>query len=217
MYIPKNRILTNQYSNDRKLVYKTSQEVYIGSYYKTFDGKYFTGKTPNDPPNLELLFVEDTENSFTPLLPQNKLAYGEAPTIFDSIDTPGYSENMVITYAGLQGINLDDSTRKFLPYQCYPPPTPNDYEIGSFTRYFSMKINTNSFLELDKKLYDKLNSKNGDYLWEPYLLIIIPWTIAGVESSVNLTNSNIVQLQEKRMKIVGLGRFLKFDFLRYYK
>jgi hypothetical protein len=72
-------------------------------------------------------------------------------------------------------------------------------------------------LELDKKLYDKLNSKNGDYLWEPYLLIIIPWTIAGVESSVNLTNSNIVQLQEKRMKIVGLGRFLKFDFLRYYK
>ena len=59
MYIPKNRILTNQYSNDRKLVYKTSQEVYIGSYYKTFDGKYFTGKTPNDPPNLELLFVED--------------------------------------------------------------------------------------------------------------------------------------------------------------
>ena len=95
MYIPKNRILTNQYSNDRKLVYKTSQEVYIGSYYKTFDGKYFTGKTPNDPPNLELLFVEDTENSFTPLLPQNKLAYGEAPTIFDSIDIPGYSENMV--------------------------------------------------------------------------------------------------------------------------
>tara|TARA_R110000803_G_scaffold118794_1_gene187137 strand:+ start:1039 stop:1692 length:654 start_codon:yes stop_codon:yes gene_type:complete len=217
MYIPKNRILTNQYSNDRKLVYKTSQEVYIGSYYKTFDGKYFTGKTPNNPPNLELQLVEDTELDFTPSLPQNKLAYVNPPTIFDDINTPGYSSTMVITYAKLQGINLNDSTRKFLPYQCYPSPTPNDYEIGSFTRYFSMKINTNSFLELDKKLYDKLNSKNGDYLWEPYLLIIIPWTIAGVESSVNLTNSNIVQLQEKRMKIVGLGRFLKFDFLRYYK
>ena len=145
MYIPKNRILTNQYSNDRKLVYKTSQEVYIGSYYKTFDGKYFTGKTPNNPPNLELQLVEDTELDFTPSLPQNKLAYVNPPTIFDDINTPGYSSTMVITYAKLQGINLNDSTRKFLPYQCYPSPTPNDYEIGSFTRYFSMKINTNSF------------------------------------------------------------------------
>jgi lipoyl(octanoyl) transferase len=50
-----------------------------------------------------------------------------------------------------------------------------------------------------------------------YLLINIQWTLTGVESSVRQTNNNIVRLQEKRMKIIGLGRFLKFDFLKYYK
>ena len=217
MYIPKNRILTNQYSNDRKLVYKSTKEFYIGFYYKTFDGKYFTGKTPNDLPNVELIAVEDTETTFKPNLPQNQIAYTDAPTIFDSINTPGYSEDMVIAYSQLQNIDLNQSTRKSLPYQCYPPPTVSDYEIGSYTRFFSKKTNEISYLELDEGIYDKLNSKNGDWLWEPYTVFKIQWTLIGIVEEVSLTNSNIVRIQERRMKITGLGRFLKFDFLKYYK
>ena len=57
MYIPKNRILTNQYTSDNKLMIKETQEFYRGFYYKQFDGKYFSGKTPNDPPNVELVEV----------------------------------------------------------------------------------------------------------------------------------------------------------------
>ena len=217
MYIPKNRILTNQYSNDRKLVYKSTKEFYIGFYYKTFDGKMFTGKTPNDPPNVELIAVEDTETTFKPNLPQNQIAYTDAPTIFDSINTPGYSEDMVIAYSQLQNIDLNQSTRKSLPYQCYPPPTVSDYEIGSYTRFFSKKTNEISYLELDEGIYDKLNSKNGDWLWEPYTVFKIQWPLIGIVEEVSLTNSNIVRIQERRMKITGLGRFLKFDFLKYYK
>tara|TARA_R110002167_G_scaffold208486_2_gene412473 strand:- start:239 stop:892 length:654 start_codon:yes stop_codon:yes gene_type:complete len=217
MYIPKNRILTNQYSNDRKLVYKSTKEFYIGFYYKTFDGKMFTGKTPNDPPNVELIAVEDTETTFKPNLPQNQIAYTDAPTIFDSINTPGYSEDMVIAYSQLQNIDLNQSTRKSLPYQCYPTPTVSDYEIGSYTRFFSKKTNEISYLELDEGIYDKLNSKNGDWLWEPYTVFKIQWTLIGIVEEVSLTNSNIIRIQERRMKITGLGRFLKFNFLKYYK
>ena len=217
MYIPKNRILTNQFSNDRKLVYKSTQEVYVGFYYKTFDGKYFTGKTQNDPPNDELVVVEDTFTSYSPTLPQSEIAYTDAPTIFEDINTPGYSEEMVITYARLQNIDLNQSTRKFLPYQCYPTPTVEDYEIGSFIRFFSKKINEISYLELNKDLYDELNSKNGDYLWEPYHVLKIQWTLIGIEEEVKQTNSNIVKIEERRRGITGLGRFLKFNFLKYYK
>jgi len=216
MYIPKNRIITNLYSNDNKLVYKANQEFYTGFYYKTFDGKYFTGKTPNDPPNVELELVEDTENTFTPDLPQNELAYTDAPTIFNNIDTPGYNEEMVITYARLQGIDLNKSTRKFLPYQCYPQPTIDDYELGSFIRYFCVKINQPIYFELDKKIYGELKNQSDKYLWEPYIPFSIQWTLAGDRNYVETTNSNIVRLHEKRSKRVGLGKFLKYDFLKFY-
>ena len=88
MYIPKNRILTNQYTDDNKLMVKSTQEYYRGFYYKQFDGKYFTGKTPNDPPNNELVPIEDTATTFLPDTIQNSIAYGDYPTIFDDLNTP---------------------------------------------------------------------------------------------------------------------------------
>ena len=85
MYVPKSRIVTNLYTNTKELVLKDTQEYYTGFYYKTFNGKYYTGKTPNDPPNDELVKVEDTAVTFEPNQPQNEIAYGDFPTIFDSL------------------------------------------------------------------------------------------------------------------------------------
>ena len=168
MYIPKNRILTNQYTSDNKLMIKETQEFYRGFYYKQFDGKYFTGKTPNDPPNVELVEVEDTATTFEPDTLQSQIAYGDFPTIFNDLDTPGYDEGMVVDYAKLQKINLDQSTRLLLPNQSYPQPTIDDYELGVFTRYFCVKVNQPIYLELNKKTYDKLKKKDAEYLWQPY-------------------------------------------------
>ena len=217
MYIPNSRIITNLYSNDRKLVYKATKEFYIGFYYKTYDGRYYTGKTQNDPPNVELEIVEDTDTSFTPNLPQNEIAYGDFPSIFPDINTPGYDEGMVVDYAKLQKINLNVSTRKSVPYQCYPSPIEDDYKVGSYTRFFSKKINEQFYLELDEDLYDKLDSKDGDWMWEPYLIFKIQWVLTGIEEEVEKTNSSMIQIAERRNKIIGLGRFLKFDFSKYYK
>ena len=136
MYTPKNRILTNQVTRNNKLVIKSTQEFYNGFYHKLYNGKMYTGKTPNDPPIQELEEVVPTDQGFTPDLPQTELAYTDAPTIFDSLDTPGYSEEMVITYANLQGIDLNKPQRKFLPYSYYPKPTEEDYEIGDVYKIF---------------------------------------------------------------------------------
>ena len=61
-YIPQNRIITNLYTNGSPLqnpntdgglspLYNLStNEVYIGYYWRDYKGNYFTGKNPNDKP-----------------------------------------------------------------------------------------------------------------------------------------------------------------------
>ena len=120
MYTPKNRIITNQFTQGEEYVYKniTPQQYYVGFYYKTYTGKYYTGKNPNDPPNEELIVVKNTEVGYEPNVLQSEIAYGDFPTIFDDLDTPGYSPEMIEEYALLQEINLDESIiRRLLPNQ----------------------------------------------------------------------------------------------------
>jgi hypothetical protein len=216
MYIPKNRILTNQYTDDNKLMVKSTQEYYRGFYYKQFDGKYFTGKTPNDPPNNELVPIEDTATTFLPDTIQNSIAYGDYPTIFNDLNTPGYDEGMVVDYARLQGINLDEAARTLVPNQAYPEPTIDDYELGQFTRYFCVKVNQPIYLELNKETYEKIKDKDVAYLWQPYTPFKIQWTIVGDREEVKQTNRNIVLLQERDNKRIGLSSFLKNNYTKFY-
>jgi len=216
MYIPKNKIITNQYSNDSKLVYKSTGAKYIGFYHKTYNGKYFTGKTPNDKPNDELVLVEDTSTGFTSITKQSKLAYTDAPTIFDDINNPNYSEEMVINYALLKGIDLNKTTYKNLPSQFYPKPTESDYKLGTFTRYFCVKINENSYLELNKETHSNLSQQLPDWNWEPYIIFTLPWTLKGTEKEVYRANFNVVVLQEQRSKRYGLNEFLKNNYLKFW-
>lgn len=53
MYYPKNQIETNLYSNG-EFVLEYTTNPYTGFYFKTSDGKYFTGKEPNNGPNFSL-------------------------------------------------------------------------------------------------------------------------------------------------------------------
>jgi len=48
MYIPKNKILTDQYTNGGEYIIKSTEEDYIGFYHKLYTGEIFTGKTPNE-------------------------------------------------------------------------------------------------------------------------------------------------------------------------
>lgn len=217
MYIPKNRIVPNQYTGGDKYVVKSTQEWYKGFYYKTYDGKFYTGKTPNDKPNEEIELVQDTDKQYNPNLPQNRLAYTDAPTVFDNIDTPGYSEEMVITYAQLQGVNLNVPTRLSVPYSSYPNPTEDDYELGVFTRYFCVKVNELSYLEINKENYEKLLNRDGKWLWQMFTPFKLQWTLTGNEAYVANTNSNSISITERKIKRKGLAIFLKKNYLKFYR
>lgn len=81
-YIPKNKIQTNLYTGigTPSLNFTTSEgEIYVGHYYVLYNGKYFSGQTPNDPNTQELFPIapdglplrgnKSTPTPFSPLLP----------------------------------------------------------------------------------------------------------------------------------------------------
>lgn len=216
MYTPKNRIVTNQYTSGNLLVDKTTQEFYRGFYYKTFNGKYFSGKTPNDTPSVELEFVQSTDSNYNDSLPQNELAYGDAPTYLDDINSEGYNQETVIKYAKMKGINLNNIPRVFVPTQHYPQPTEDDYKLGVFTRYFVVKTNEIQYMELSKDIYNKIKNKDIQYMWEPYTPFKLQWTIKGDEKYVVNTNRNIILLTEKRLKRQGLDIFLRKNYTKFW-
>ena len=74
-YIPKNKIQTNLYTVGSEFVYADTKAVYTGHYYKLYNGKLYTGKTPNEPNSREIIKTDASlplpanQFQYSPLLP----------------------------------------------------------------------------------------------------------------------------------------------------
>jgi hypothetical protein len=211
MYIPKNRIITNLQTNQNEFVYKGTNTFYNGYYWKSYDGKYFTGKNPNDNP------IREIEPSST-INKNTIISSSQTPILFvDYIETPLEDVNMVVNYSIIKNIDLNKPDIKLLPSQYYPTPTQDDYNLGAFSRYFVVKSNENIYLEINKDTYDSINSQSTDWAWELYVPFTILWTLTGERDNVFITNRNITQLTEQRLKRRGLQEFLKQNYLKFYQ
>lgn len=93
-----------------------------------------------------------------------------------------------------------------------PPlyPTPKDYEVGVFTRYFIKKRNEYLFDELTKNQYNNVNITL-------YIKFQIQWQLVGDRDATYTTNRNMVLLAEQKNNVHGLQSYLKEDYLKYYK
>lgn len=219
MYIPKNRIITNLYTNTNEYVYKGTNVYYKGFYWKMYNGKLFTGKNPNELPNEELELVEATQDKgsiITPTQSQLVTSIG-APTPFLNENEGPYDEELVIQYNKIKGINSNAPNLKSIPYMYYPVPTVDDYNLGVFTRYFTVKINEPIFTEVSKEVHDFIKNNDTDWNWESYTAFNLPWTLIGEKEVVYLTNRDIVYLTEKTIKTRGLREFLKNNYIKYLK
>jgi hypothetical protein len=215
MYIPKNRIITNLNTEPGEFVYKNTRNPYNGFYWKSYDGKFFTGKTPNDTPVNEIVKLVDNTTITNPNIPVAELYV----TLESSLENDIFTESDILNldYASLKGINLSDPPRKYLPSQYYPTPTQDDYNLGAFPRYFVVKANENIYLEVNKDTYDNINNQSPDWAWELYTPFSILWTLIGERDTVFITNRNITQLTEQRLKRRGLQEFLKQNYLKFYQ
>jgi len=195
MYFPKSQITTNQYTNGGEYVYAVSKLPYIGYYFKVSTGKYYTGKTPDDRPNEELIFFAAQD-------------YPENPQI----------SSQVIIDPIYDYLTNSNSTNPpvLIPYYSPVSPTIQDYQNGEFQRYFCKKTNEIQYIEINLDQFSKLKAKDPQILYSLYQPFTISWILIGNKDQVEKTNRNIVELAVFRQKLPRFGDYLKFDYLKYY-
>lgn len=212
VYIPKNRTVNNLYTKGEEYQLVLTGEVYIGSYWKDYQGNFYTGKSPDSPSPLQLEPLSPSDNVYINNN-QPKLAY--SPTYYDHPEDDIDAFKSSFFYQNIKSIKVEDLT-KILPSQSYPKPTENDYKVGNFKRYFCVKTNEDIYLELDKKTHDKLSSKNSNWAHELYTTFQLIWYITGEESQVESTNKNLVLIQEQRSNRKGLKEFLRENYTKFW-
>jgi len=199
MYYPLSQISINLYTNGGEFAYLSTKQPYIGYYWKTSKGKYYTGKTPQDTPTSELILFsfEGTVNDVN----QSSNSYYNQDAV-----TP-------VKYINLTNPPSPSSLPIFSPTF----PTQQDYTNGEMRRYFCKKTNEIIYLEISKDTYDKLVGQDSQILWQLYQPFNLPWQLSGNKEQVFTTNKNIVELTSVRQKLPMLMEYLKMDFTKYYK
>jgi hypothetical protein len=218
MYFPKSQITPNLYTNGGEYVFLSTQEDYIGYYFKTSTGKYYTGRNSSDLPNLEIVVVNSSSSDIKE--PPGISIY----TIVTELDSPSEvtfdskydTGNIdVESYLSVKNINAADQTT-IVPYNSPTYPTPQDYQVGEFRRFFCKKTNEIQYIEIDPRQYSLLAFKDPQILWQLYYPFNIPWAISGPIGDIYTVNKNIVELTIKQLKLPRFNDYLKNDYVKYF-
>ena len=192
MYYPKNKIETNLYSNGEFIVQAT-KKTYYGDYYKLANGSCYTGKEPS-PSSLPLAPISD------PRFDAASRSEGDLRFV---------GKNRVYSIITNQVPSETSTSPILVPFN--PQPTEEDYKIGSIERYFTKKRNENIYYELSA-------SNIGTIFSHPmYYSFSVKWTIKGDKDTVYAINKGIVEATMRLSPIPAFNKFLKNDYLRFWK
>ena len=165
MYYPKSQIKTNLITNGKELVYLSDNHPYSGSYWRTSDGKYFTGKNPNDTPTFELILAP--------------LPIPEVTNPIQSTVRIVPQKGVVNSYLNLKGININNPPVLLVPVYALTIPTQADYTNGAFTRYFCKQNTQYIYLEITQDTFRKLADSDSQIDYKNYTPFTITWTLSG--------------------------------------
>jgi len=203
MYYPKSQIKTNLITNGKEFVYLSDNQPYLGSYWETSDGKYYTGKNPNDTPTFELILAT---------LPLPEVTSSIQPTVRI---VP--QEGLVNSYLNLKGININNPPVLLVPVYALTIPTPADYTNGAFTRYFCKQNTQFIYLEITQATFRKLADSDNQIDYKSYTPFTITWTLTGLsKQEVANINLRVTATIERQLGLGGLTQYFK-DYSQYYK
>jgi len=211
MYYPKSKISTGLHTNGGEFIRPSTNELYVGYYWKTSTGKCFTGKDPKDKFIEELLPyieppIEDDDN--LSITPTYKTPESVRPINEDSINI-----NDIQTYILRKQGNLNIITKK-LPFHYNSKPLEEDYEKGYYMRYFVKKTNERSFMEVNEEIYNKIKSKDVKYNYSLYVPFEIKWHLTGNKESVEFKNRLETSNLERNKNLWGLTKYIK-DYSKF--
>jgi hypothetical protein len=193
MYYPLSQIQTNLYTNGNELIVASTKIAYSGYYWKTSKGEYFSGKTPQDLPSQKLV-LSNTQPEASPA--NVNASTTTVPSIYSILKL---------------------SQPKIIINSYFPQPTQDEYNAGEFVRYFYKKVNELIYMEINKDDYFNLANRNPQYDYALYVPFYTHWQLTGNKEQVYNTNKNMVQLTMQRQSLYQFDKFLKEDYLKFYK
>jgi len=214
-YVPLNRIKTNLFTSGRELQFLETGEEYTGYYHQYYDGRYFTGKSPDAEFIQELEPISESTATFQES--SEIEVYTSGRGLYSNQLVEEWDLNLIQTYRQVAGNSLTQNQKSRLPQPYFYTPTDQDYQVGEIIRYFTKKTNELKYIEVNQQTYQNFFNQQTGYAWEFYIAFQLPWQISGVKQEVETTNRNITQLTQRRLEIQGLPEYLKYDYLKFYK
>ena len=204
IYYPPNQIKPNLFANSGEFVFSSNNLPFSGSYHQLSNGKYYSGALhSNESQEITSNLTIGSKQDFA-------VNSGVLPQVVE-INTLSSNNN---AYSRLTNQN---TSPKELPVNLQNLPTEQNYQIGEFTRYFAKKINQDIYIEFTQDLYDRLISQDSSIYYEQYITFKLPWRLIGDKQQVARTNKNIVDLTSQQFNLSRFGRYLKDNYLKYYK
>jgi hypothetical protein len=196
MYYPKSQIKPSIFTNGGELINSITQELYQGYYYEISSGEKYTGKNPQDGPNIRL--IPSTGNEYHQILQT-------------------YEPDLILTQDDLSNGSypLNPPVRS-IPLFNPTLPTSQDNQNGQFSRYFCKKNNEVRYLEIDQNTYKQLQNRDPKIAWDLYTPVIVLWIIQGNQTQVFNSNKATVQAIETNAKWNGFSQYFQDKFLKYY-
>tara|TARA_R110002074_G_scaffold26727_8_gene78285 strand:+ start:1098 stop:1967 length:870 start_codon:yes stop_codon:yes gene_type:complete len=206
MYFPKSQITTNLYTNGGTYVYKNSPEgeYYIGFYFKTSKGKYYTGKNPNDTPVQEII-------------PEIQ---SQAEDAEEGVAGSYTAEANLYLVPDIYAININlglDATPPSSPILTPTPPTKEDYNIKEYQRYFASKNNEAKYIEINEFQYTQFKDELPTVDYVMYSVYSLPWLISGNRNKVYNINKSTVERTQKNNLLIGFSSYFRNKYDQYFQ
>jgi hypothetical protein len=215
-YYPKSQLKPDLYTSGGEYILSTTKEEYKGYYYEVSTGKRYTGKNPQQGPNILLEKLKLYAND-VPIPPSLN---SEPIVIYDDdlLTVEGLPETFYVPQVQpseypqfQQGLPL-----RGIPTFNLTTPTSQDQQNGQFTRYFCKRNNEFKYLEISKATFNQLYTKSPEIAWDLYTPVSILWQIKGDKNKVYVSNKALTESIETKFKWYGFSQYFQGKFLKYY-
>ncbi len=177
-YLPKSQF-TIKSASENEFIYKDSKAPFMGLYLETSNGTKYAG---TDNTKLGLIIIP------TPFIDK----WETKQAVYQGLDIKRFNIIKKDIKDFLKGTRAIPSSKKY--------PSKSEYSKGYFIKYFTKRINGNSYQEIDKEVYDDITKKGGIYDYNLYKVGKIRWNLKG-----NVFKDNAIKLKELERSFLNIS------------